>query len=59
MEELEKLEAKIRITFKKIENKETTPKKSKIGKMFTDLKKLDEPSYEKHLKEYKKIFSAL
>ena len=59
MEELEKLETRMRLIFKKIETKETTPKKSKIGKLFQELKALDEPSYEKHLKEYKVIFNSL
>jgi hypothetical protein len=57
MKDLEKLEAKIRGLFKKIQDKEITPADSGIGKLFTRLKLMDEPSYDKHLADYKRIMS--
>ena len=59
MKDLEKLEVRIRGLFKKIQDKKTTPAESGIGVLFTHLKKMDEPSYEKHLAEYKLILAAI
>lgn len=55
--EIQKLEKEIFIKMSAIKNGKILPKDSGIGKLFTILKKVDEVSYEKNLKEYKKILN--
>ena len=57
--DLVKLEKRIEAKMLKIKNKEITPKDSEIGKDLNLLKRLDEPSYENMISDYKKVLNEL
>lgn len=54
---LEYIEKRISALIIQIKNDKITPKDSGIGKLFTKLKTIDEPSYDKFLFEYKKVLN--
>jgi len=57
MNNIEKLERRIRIKINKISNQELSPKDSEIGKDLNLLKRLDEPSYDNLLEKYKIVLN--
>lgn len=57
--ELIRLEREINSKMKLIKNRQLLPKDSGIGKLINLMKSLDEPLYEKIMKEYKEILVSL
>jgi len=55
---LQNLEKKIIGKMAAIKRGDLAPKDSGIGKLFSMLKGIDEPSYLEHLEKYKQILSA-
>lgn len=52
----DKLEKQITVAISKIKHGKSTPKETNIGKLLSQIKKLDEPLYDKFIAEYKIVF---
>lgn len=55
---LKQAEKKIKIGINAIRDGKKTPKEASLGKLLNAMKNLDEPLYEKLLKDYKKVLTS-